>query len=285
VRALKIVVAYDGTPFVGWQRQAEGVSIQGLLEDALARIEGRAVGIVGAGRTDAGVHAFAQVASFTLEHSIPVSDLRRALNAMLPREVRVTRVEEVAEGFHARYSARAKTYRYLLVNGDTISPFLARYAWHVDLPLSLEAMGEAARLLEGTHDFGVFQSAGSSVKTTTRTIFSSLVTDATHAGLSRTNEPGDVASGFSRTNGPGDVASGLSRILTAGAPGSRLLVYDVRADGFLRHMVRAIVGSLVEVGAGRREPAWFTELLAAGSRAAAGPTAPAQGLWLTDVEY
>jgi tRNA pseudouridine38-40 synthase len=269
VRTLKLVLAYEGTPFVGWQRQAEGVSVQSVLEEALARIEGRAVAVTGAGRTDAGVHALGQVASCALDHPIPPADLRRALNAMLPPEVRVTAAEEAPDAFHARYSARGKSYRYAILCADTASPFLRRYAWHVSQPLDVPAMAAAARLLEGVHDFAAFQSAGSSAKTTRRTIFSSRVVEA---------RPPDGPAG-------GDADSGVGRIFDARDPAARLVFYEVSGDGFLRHMVRAIVGTLVEVGAGRQAPAWIGELLQPGSRDAAGPTAPAHGLWLVKVEY
>jgi tRNA pseudouridine38-40 synthase len=258
-RTLKLVVAYDGTPFVGWQRQAEGVSVQGLLEEALARIEGRGVTVTGAGRTDAGVHALAQVASCAIDHPIPAADLRRALNAMLPPEVRVATVEETSAAFHARYSARGKTYRYAILNGDAASPFFHRYAWHVSQPLAVEQMATAARLLEGTHDFAAFQSAGSAVQTTVRTVFSSTVAEA---------DPRHPPVAWPEAD-----------------PGGRVILYQVSGDGFLRHMVRAIVGSLVEVGTKRREPSWIGRLLDGGSRDAAGPTAPAHGLWLVKVDY
>jgi tRNA pseudouridine38-40 synthase len=260
VRTLKLVLAYEGTAFVGWQRQAEGVSVQSLIEDALARIEGRGVTVTGAGRTDAGVHALGQVASCNLEHDLPAEDLRRALNAMLPPEVRVTAVEEAAEGFHARYSAKGKVYAYAVVNGDAVSPFLQRYAWQISQALDVAAMDAAARLLEGAHDFAAFQSAGSSARTTTRTIYSSRVAER-------------------------PVDSGLGPILRAADPDARLILYEVFGDGFLRHMVRALAGSLVEVGLGRRDPAWFAGLLQARSRGASGPTAPARGLWLARVAY
>lgn len=259
-RTLKLLIAYDGTGLVGWQRQAEGVSVQGLLEEALARIEGRPVSVVGAGRTDAGVHALGQVATFALQHSIPTPELHRALNAMLPPEVRVREVEEAEPGFHARYSARAKTYRYAIVQGEA-SPFLCRYAWHVGQPLAVEPMARAARLLEGTHDYAAFQSTGSEVKGTTRTVSSS--------GIVEQQSPG----------GPGAWIGALD------AWDGRLLTYEVSGEGFLRHMVRAIVGSLVEVGTGRRQPEWVEGLLASGRREDAGPTAPACGLWLVKVVY
>jgi tRNA pseudouridine38-40 synthase len=260
-RTIRLVIAYDGSALVGWQRQAQGVSVQGLLEEALARIEGAPVQVTGAGRTDAGVHALAQVASCRLAHPIDPPDLLRALNAMLPPEVRVRGADEVSAGFHARYDARSKTYRYLILNGRFASPFLCRFAWHVGQPLAVEAMADAARRLEGVHDFSVFQSAGSSVKTTVRTVFSSAVAEARP-------DPALFASGAGPADGEGP-----------------LVVYEVTGDGFLRHMVRAVVGSLVEIGAGRREPAWIDALLEAGGRGAAGPTAPAHGLWLVSVAY
>lgn len=261
-RTLKIVLAYDGTRFVGWQRQPEGVSVQGLLEDALSRVEGRPVSAIGAGRTDAGVHALGQVASARMEHPIGPSDLARALNAMLPPDVRVAVVEEAPEGFHARYSAREKTYRYFLSSGGPPGPFEARYTWHVPYRLSAVAMADAARLVEGEHDFAAFRSVGSSTASSRR-----------HLSRSRLAVvPAAEAFGWAlRPHGT--------------TPGPELFCYEVTGNGFLRHMVRAIAGSLVEVGAGRREPGWFEDLLRPAERGQAGPTAPACGLFLVGVGY
>src|SRR4051794_26248004 len=158
----KITLAYDGTDYVGWQRQANGVSIQGLIEDALREIDGRHVPVAGAGRTDAGVHALGQVAGFTIARAIGPDTLVRALNAHLPPAIRVINAEEVPPEFHARFGARAKTYRYNLWNGEIMSPFERRRAWHVPGPLDVKAMGTAARLIEGVHDFAAFQATGSS---------------------------------------------------------------------------------------------------------------------------
>ena len=261
-RTLKIVLSYDGTRLVGWQRQPDGLSVQALLEDALSRLEGRPVTAAGAGRTDAGVHALGQVVSIRLEHRIPTADLARALNAMLPADVRVLEVAEAAEGFHARYSAREKTYRYFVACGDPPGPFEARYAWHVPYRLSVEAMADAARRLEGDHDFAAFRSTGSRVVSSRRELSRSRIAavpfvEAFGWGL----EPGRRP------------------------PGSHLLCYEVTGNGFLRHMVRAIAGSLVEVGAGRRSPGWFDDLLRPAARAHAGPTAPPTGLFLVGVGY
>jgi tRNA pseudouridine38-40 synthase len=263
-RTLKLTLAYDGTDYVGWQRQAEGVSIQGLLEDALSSIEGGHVSVTGAGRTDAGVHALGQVASATITHAIDPASLRRALNAMLPHAVRVLDVEEKGEGFHARYGARGKTYRYCLANGEVVSPFERRYVWHVTHALDVDAMAEAARAVEGRHDFAGFQASGSATATTERTMSSSTL----------------------RVAGVDDVFwRPVMPRWDAGGRHGRLLIYEVSGDGFLRHMVRTIVGTLVEIGAGRRSAGAVEAIVASRDRREAGPTAPACGLCLVRVAF
>ena len=260
-RPLRLTLAYDGTPFVGWQRQAQGVSIQGLVEEALARIEGRAVTVTGAGRTDAGVHALGQVAGVSLVNPIEPAVLRRALNAALPPEVRVIDVCAVGPSFHARYSAQSKTYRYLIVNGPLATPFEWRYAWHVAGHLHTDRMIAAAALFEGEHDFAAFRATGSTVRSTVRCVYRSAMSlEPTAAEETPWAFPVERA-------------------------GVRRLVYEVSANGFLRHMVRAIVGTLVEIGAGRREPDSILRALSSGDRAHAGPTAPACGLCLVRVDY
>jgi tRNA pseudouridine38-40 synthase len=261
-RTLKLTLTYDGTPFVGWQRQAEGTSIQGLIEDALSRIEGVPVVIVGAGRTDAGVHACGQVASLRLTSTIDLPTLGRALNAMLPPEIRVAGVLEVPSSFHARHSATSKTYRYQIVNGPTTTPFEWRYAWHVCERLDVDRMSAAGALFEGEHDFAAFRATGSSVKTSVRRV-----------STSRWSRAAGVAGAAGWGCAIGD------------APGTERLAYDVTASGFLRHMVRAMVGTLVEIGAGRRAPGCIEQAFNSGHRADAGPTAPACGLWLVGVNY
>ncbi len=260
-RTLKLTLTYDGTPFVGWQRQAEGTSIQGLVEDALSRIEGAPVAVVGAGRTDAGVHACAQVASTRLTSAMDLATLGRALNANLPREVRVTRIDEMPASFHARYDATSKTYRFLIVNGPDATPFEWRYVWHVCERLDVVRMGDAAALFEGEHDFAAFRGAGSSARTSVRRVMASRLTP--------------VCAGHPW---PAQACAG-------GTPGGERLVYEVTANGFLRHMVRTIVGTLVEIGAGRRDTAAIARAFSSGNRADAGPTAPACGLWLVHVDY
>src|SRR5258707_12874001 len=158
--SFKITLAYDGTDFVGWQRQATGTSVQGLLEDALRALDGRDVTVHGAGRTDAGVHALGQVASCSIDRPMTPDALRQALNAQLPADVRVLSAEDVRPEFHARYGARRKTYRYRIWNASVRDPFERRYAWHVLGPLDVDAMHAAAVMLEGCHDFAAFQGSG-----------------------------------------------------------------------------------------------------------------------------
>lgn len=256
----RLTVAYDGTGLVGWQRQASGVSVQGLLEDAFGALAGAPVAVHGSGRTDAGVHAAGQVASATLETRLPADVIRRALNARLPPAVRVLDVAQAPDDFHARFSARRKTYRYVIWNAPFAGPFAYRYAWHVAGPLDLTAMQEAAGDLIGRHDFTGLQSTGSDVHTAVRTVSAAAIVEK-----------------------QGPAAAAIVPIV--GLDGGRLLVFEITADGFLRHMVRAAAGLIVEIGAGRRAPDSVARVLAARDRALAGPTAPAHGLWLMHVEY
>ena len=243
--SFKITIAYDGGPFVGWQRQAAGISIQGLIEDALRELDERDVTVIGAGRTDAGVHAIGQVASFTLVRDTTAEVVVRSLNAKLPPEIRIRAAEEVPTSFHARFDATSKTYRYRLWNADVLDPFERAYAWHVPGTLDVEAMSRAARFVEGRHDFATFQTVGGAGGATERRIMSSTLT----------------------------------------AEPDGLLTYSITGEGFLRHMVRAIVGTLMEVGRGRQRPEWICDLIASRDRAQAGRTAPAHGLFLVRVDY
>jgi tRNA pseudouridine38-40 synthase len=256
LRVLKLTLAYDGTAYVGWQRQSNGVSIQGLVEEALLPIEGRPVPVAGSGRTDAGVHALGQVASFTLAHAIPPSDLVAALNARLPPDVRVLSAEVEADTFHARFSAVRKRYAYRIDDTPGTDPFERHRSWHVPHALDLAAMRAALPVITGTHDFAAFAAAGGGPATTVRTIEG--------ATLERAPRLLD--------------ALGSSR-------GEGILVLTLTGDGFLRHMVRNIAGTLAEIGAGRREPGALAELLASRDRRLAGPTAPPGGLYLVSVEY
>jgi tRNA pseudouridine38-40 synthase len=249
-RICKLTLAYDGTGLVGWQRQPAGTSVQGLLEDALARLTGAGrVVVTGAGRTDAGVHALGQVASVELDTRLSERELQRGLNALLPAAVRVLALEAAEPGFHARFAATAKRYEYHLIHGPLISPFDVRYAWHVPYALDLAAMRAALPALAGRHDFAAFQSTGSDIEGTVRTLHDVTLTE----------QPADA--------------------------GGRRLVLGLTGDGFLRHMVRAIAGTLVEIGRGRWPAAHLAAILAARDRSQAGPTAPPQGLFLVFVRY
>jgi tRNA pseudouridine38-40 synthase len=247
MRNLKLTIAYDGTDYVGWQRQAEGLSVQGVLEDALAPFEGVPVTVHGAGRTDAGVHALGQVANVRVAAPIEPATLARALNAVLPRSVRIVSVEEADPEFHARFSATGKAYEYRIVNAPFVSPFLHRYVWHVPQRLDAGAMRAAADVLRGHHDFAAFQSAGTDVPSSERTI-----------------------TAIDWMSGPG--------------PDSPL-VLRVSGDGFLRHMVRNIAGTLVEFGRGRWPVPAMAGILASRDRCQAGTTAPPHGLFLVAVMY
>ena len=244
-RTIKLTIAYDGTEFVGWQRQENGVSIQGVIEDALAKIEGAPVTLHGAGRTDAGVHALAQVASARIAAPLDDLTMARALNANLPEAIRVSVVETVADEFHARFSAKAKSYEYRISNGAVMPPFIRLYAWHIPEPLDLEAMREASGAIAGEHDFAGFRSARSANRTTVRRVWTAEWRPA----------------------------------------GDGLLVFHIAGDGFMRYMVRSLVGTLVEVGRGQRPASDLGRLLETPDRSAAGRTAPAHGLFLVNVAY
>src|SRR5262249_27120012 len=222
-----------------------GTSIQGLLEDALREFDDGDVAVAGAGRTDAGVHALGQVASFTLDRAIDAATIVRALNAKLPADVRVLDAVAGPSTFHARCDARGTRSRYRIWNGEVVTPFERRYVWHIPEPLDMASMDRAARFIEGTHDFAVFQGAGSDTPTTERTVFSSRIADF---GL----------------------CSEIPNQSPIRNPQSKILVYEVCGNGFLRYMVRSIVGSLVEIGRGRRDAEWLRTLIASRDRAQAG---------------
>jgi tRNA pseudouridine38-40 synthase len=242
----KLTLEYDGTDFEGWQSQPAGHrTVQDTLESVLEPFAGERVPVVGAGRTDAGVHAEAQVASLRLATRLDPPALGRALNAQLPEDLAVTRVERASDGFHARYHARAKLYRYDVWNAWVPSPLRARRSLHVREPLDLGAMASAAAAFEGRHDFRALAAAGSR---------------------------------------EGDPVRTLHRVAVVGEPGG-LVSVEVEGSGFLRHMVRNLVGTLLEVGRGSRPAASVAALLAGRDRRAAGPTAAARGLTLVRVAY
>lgn len=242
-----MTVAYDGTEFAGFQVQPGRRTVQGTLEDGLARVLGEGVRVDGAGRTDAGVHATGQVVSFRTEHTLATRDLQRALNAVLPADCAVRQVGEAALDFHARYRARARSYRYTIWNGSVRLVLGRQYAYHWRSFLDVTAMDAASGALLGRHDFASF------------------------SGSTRGRDR------------PVDLVRTLYR-LRCWRDGDRVVI-DATADAFLPHMVRNLVGTLIPVGAGRARPEDVRVILDARDRRLAGPTAPARGLCLTDVWY
>jgi tRNA pseudouridine38-40 synthase len=245
VRHIRLVVEYDGSQLHGWQRQHNAPTVQQHLEEALAKLLTHEAPVIGASRTDAGVHARGQVASFRTERPIPLKGVRRGLNTMLPDTIAVRDAAEVPDDFHPRFSATGKHYRYSILTRRDRSPRFRDRAWHFSEPLDIVAMQHAAALLTGEHDFAAFRSAHCAAKTTVRRVDS-------------------IA-------------------LTRSQP--HVLDIDIRGNAFLRQMVRIIVGTLVEVGAGERSAAQVAEIIAAKDRVKAGITAPPQGLELIEVRY
>lgn len=245
VRNIKLVIAYDGTNYHGFQRQKNALAIQEVLEDTMSPIFGHTVKIIGSGRTDTGVHAHGQIVNFETTAKIPTEKIPIALNSRLPRDIAVLSAEEVATDFHARYSAEEKTYAYQLLVSDCPDPFAAPYVWQVKKTLRLDLMKEAISAIVGTHDFSSFEASGSAVRDPVRTIYEATIIE----------EKNDR------------------------------VTIRFRGNGFLYHMVRNLVGTLVDVGLGRTSVAGFCEILAAKDRRQAGVTAPPQGLFLENVRY
>ena len=267
MRNFKLVLAYDGSEFHGWQVQPGLPTVQGALAEALARITGERVLPQGSGRTDAGVHALAQVASVALASSIPAANLHTALNDVLPASVRVLEVAEAAADFHARHSARSKTYRYRIYRGVVCPPFLARYVYHHPYPLDEPAMLRAASLVEGTHDFTSFA--------------------ASDPERGRNQARPAVREEPSENDAPAEDALGNRRTIFASTweRQGEELVYTVGGSGFLHHMVRNLVGTFLLIGKGTLDEPGLRRILELKDRSAAGSTAPAGGLYLVEVEY
>jgi tRNA pseudouridine38-40 synthase len=241
---LKLTLEYDGTDYVGWQRQLNGTSVQEVLERALSELFGAKVATLVAGRTDAGVHALGQVVAFDAPRTLPVSAYLRGLSGLLPEDVSVVEATEVPADFDPRRDALGKRYRYLISNRLVRSPLRRRTHWELFAPLDMKAMEEAARPLLGAHDFSAFRAANCEANTTVRTL----------------------------------------RELTLCASGE-VVQFELEGRAFLKHMVRNIVGTLVEVGRGRQSAPWVAAVLASCDRTRAGPTAPPQGLVLVEVRY
>jgi tRNA pseudouridine38-40 synthase len=255
MRNLKLVMAYDGTDFCGWQIQPNAPSVQGTLASAIGRITGEKVLPQGSGRTDAGVHALAQVATFQTESVIPPANLVIALNDVFPASIRVLEISEMPEDFHARKSAKAKTYRYRIYRRAICPPFLARFVWHYPYALDMAAMEQAAPVVAGEHDFTSF------------------------AAVDPEKNDGQEPPG-------GRKESNVRTLFSSqwGTDGDEL-VYEVRGNGFLHHMVRNLVGTFLLIGKGTLKARDIIGILEAKDRSRAGATAPACGLYLVSVEY
>jgi len=269
MRNIKLFIQYDGTNYSGWQIQASGVerqalsakgkkniiTIQGLLQEAIKKITGEDVKLIGAGRTDAGVHAIEQVASFKTLSNLPADIIKRALNATLPDDIRILNACDAELDFHPRYNAKSKIYFYIISNSHVISPFLYRYAWKIPHKLNFEKMKLASEFLKGMHDFSAFRASGCSAKNPVRTVFDISIerSDSIH----------------------------FIDIPFAG----NFLKIRIEADAFLRHMVRNIVGTIVEIGKGKIKSENIREIINSKDRRLAGPTAPARGLFLEKINY
>jgi len=255
MKKIRLLLEYDGTAYHGWQIQREGLTIQGILEDRIFRITGEQSRVTGASRTDAGAHALGQVAVFRTGSGLDPATIKRALNAVLPRDIRVLETSVAEDSFRPRDDAVEKSYFYLIAHGGESSAFLHRYTWQVPQKLDLPSMTRAAEVLVGPHDFSSFMGTGSGIKDPVREIFSLTI-------------------------------EALERIdfMTVGLKGSFLKIV-MAADGFLRHMVRNIVGTLVETGRGRISPDQMKEILESRDRRRAGQTSPPNALFLEKIRY
>ncbi|MCK4390603.1 MAG: tRNA pseudouridine(38-40) synthase TruA [Desulfobacterales bacterium] len=272
----KLIIEYDGTGYHGWQSQSNTCTIQGTIEDALKTMTGQSVTLIGSGRTDAGVHATGQVANFRVETRLTSDIFARGLNSLLPSDIVIKDCATVDETFHARYDARSKVYDYRVLNRPIPAALFRQYAWHVKKRLDLEAIRTAILCLEGQHDFSAFEAAGSPRSSGVRTIIN----------VNLTGHEVQCFGARLRLDGlkRGTSCQAARRNL---APKDRdgYVVFRIEADGFLRHMVRNIVGTLVDVGLGKISPEAFKDILISKDRKQAGATAPAHGLCLEEVKY
>jgi len=245
MRNIKLLIEYDGTNYLGWQVQPKGSTIQGILEEKLGLLTGEPIRLFGSGRTDSGVHAFGQVAHFKTRSRMDIRTMQRALNSLLPPDIVIRKVEEVEEDFHARKHSKSKVYEYRILNRNLRSAFHREYAWYIPQKLNFTEMKKASQSLIGEHDFSSFRTVGSPTRTAVRRVIRA--------------EWKKGRDGFIR--------------------------FEIEANGFLKQMVRSIVGTLVEIGKDRMNATEFRKILESKDRKKAGPTAPAQGLFLKEVKY
>lgn len=244
MRNIKLTIEYDGSGYVGWQRQPSGPTIQETIETSLMTITGEDIKLLGSGRTDSGVHALGQVANFRTGTALSPTELQKGLNSLLPKDIVITAAEDAEPGFHAQLSAKNKTYIYKILNRPFPSALLRDRAWFVPYPLKARLMNEAARTLVGEHDFRAFAQSGATVKSTVRTVL--------RAGVTKRKD---------------------------------ILEFSIEADGFMKRMVRLIVGTLVQVGKERISPVEFYGILESGEKTKFVHAAPARGLYLKEVKY
>ncbi|MEN6465770.1 MAG: tRNA pseudouridine(38-40) synthase TruA [Syntrophaceae bacterium] len=243
-RNLRLIIEYEGTRYHGWQRQGELPTVQKVIEEVIFTITREASRLESSGRTDAGVHALGQVANFTTGARLPLHNLLRGMNSLLPDDIKIKDIAEAPADFHARFCAKSKTYLYKIDNGPVPSVFHRKYSWHIHERLNLDKMKEAADFLNGEHDFMSFCAAGHETKTYVRRIMTEEFSEK-----------------------------------------GNLIIFRVEATGFLKYMVRNLVGTLAYVGLEKITPACFKEIMDARDRTVAGPTAPPQGLFLESVKY
>lgn len=245
MRNIKLTIEYDGTGYHGWQIQPNLDTIQGILEEQIGVVTGERISLIASGRTDAGVHALGQVANFRTESRIPLHAIKQGVNSLVPDDIAIREVEEVADDFHARFSAKSKLYEYRILNSPVLSPIERNFSWHVSRRLDLGKMRKAAKVLLGTHDFSSFRSAQSDNLNPVRTLMS----------------------------------------LEIRKRGNHIISVRTRANAFLKQMARNIVGTLVDVGRGRIDPQGLGDILSARDRTRAGMAAPPHGLFLVEVTY
>lgn len=245
MKNIKIIIEYEGTNYFGWQRQPEGPTIQEVIENALQNITGENISLLGSGRTDSGVHALGQVASFKTESNIKAAEFQMGLNSSLPKDITILDAREVDLDFHAQYSAKSKTYIYKIFNSPHPSALLRNRSWYIPQPLELDLMKKPAEYLIGEHDFKAFAQSGTDLKTTVRTVLRAYI------------EQKD----------------------------NNIIEFSIEATGFLKRMVRLIVGTMVQVGKGRITPSDFLKILDTGEKTKFIHAAPAHGLYLREVKY
>ncbi len=281
MRNIKLVIEYDGTNYHGWQLQPGLKTIQGMLESSLSTIAKADVTLYGAGRTDAGVHALGQVANFRTDSRMTPEEFRMALNSVLPGDIVIKHVQEVQEDFHARYSAVSRTYRYTILNEKTPSAFLRNYVYRVPDSIDVDSMADACKALLGTHDFSSFASTGDPVQDFTRTVtYAGILQDARRKtqDTRQKEKKSDLESGVLSLES-------LSIQYPASSIEYRLIHFQIEANAFLRCMVRAIAGTLLEIGKGKMPPEKMRDIMEARDRRAAGPNLPSKGLYLVKVDY